>query len=231
MLCSTASKNTMFRIYSSLTDQTRRKRKSFWGCFEQIRINTKIDCVILQGNMIQKTLFFFTLLFLASNHNFAQKTEIINYDEVYAFIHSTQLKDSLTFNLIENMNLGVFSDDTSDFLTDSLFNKDDIAYFREQLALMDNVKWQNGKITGATIITENDINKTFKKKNGWERFRKKHGNCLTSYSLPLFNTTFEYCIFYHWTQCDYLAGGGRLDLYKRSNGKWKYARSYNIGVS
>jgi len=104
-------------------------------------------------------------------------------------------------------------------------------FFKEQFAKLGKVKWQKGKITGANLIPQKEIKKIFKRKNGWKRFRKKYGNCLTSISLPIFNLNYDYCIIYHWTQCDYLAGSGSIDLFKLENGKWIYVKSYMYGIS
>lgn len=172
-----------------------------------------------------------TLIILVTCSVNGQKNEIINIDKVYSFVNFTLTYDSIKFNLKDYTGFGIFIDDTLSILSDSLFNDEDRAFFREQFTLLGKIKWEQGKISGATIIPKKDIKKVFKRKDGWERFRKKYGNCLTSFSLPIFSANFEYCIIYHWTQCDYLAGGGSTDLYKFDNGKWIFIQSYSIGMS
>lgn len=160
-----------------------------------------------------------------------QKNEIINSEKVYSFMNSTMTNDSIKFNLKDNTGFGIFIRDTSSILSDSIFNDSDRDFLRVQLVQLGKIKWEQGKISGATVIPLKDIRKVFKKKDGWERFRKKYGTCLTSFSLPIFSANFEYCVIYQWTQCDYLAGGGSTDLFKFENGKWIFIRSYSIGMS
>lgn len=181
--------------------------------------------------MNRKIITFITLLFLIGNNIYGQKTEVVNFEKVYSFINSTMTNDTIKFNLTDLTSFGVFGNDTTSILTDSLFNQADRYFFREQFAMMGNVNWEKGKIIGANVISQQDIKKVFKRKNGWNKFRKKYGNCLTSFSLPIFNNNYDYCIIYHWTQCDYLAGGGSTDLYKLENGKWIFIKSYMIGIS
>jgi hypothetical protein len=181
--------------------------------------------------MNRKIITLITILFLIGSNIYGQKTEVINFEKVYNFINSTISNDTTKFNLSDRTSFGMFGDDTTSILTDSLFDKVDRDYFREQFAMLGKVKWQTGKIIGANIIPQQNISKVFKKKNGWNKFRKKYGNCLTSFSLPIFSKDYDYCIIYHWTQCDYLAGGGSTDLYKLENGKWIFIKSYMIGIS
>lgn len=181
--------------------------------------------------MKRKFLSFIILLFLIGSKIYGQKTDVINFEKVYNFLNSTMTNDTIKFNLSDRTSFGMFVVDTTSILTDSLFDNVDRDYFREQFAMLGKVKWQSGKITGANVISQQDIKKVFKRKNGWNKFRKKYGNCLTTFSLPIFNKNHDYCIFYHWTQCDYLAGGGSTDLYKLENGKWIFIKSYMIGVS
>lgn len=172
----------------------------------------------------------FSIILIACNI-YGQKNDNVDLDKVYNFINSTMTNDSIKFNLKDNTGFGIFIRDTSSILSDTIFNDRDRDFFRKQIQQLGRIKWEQGKISGANIIPQKDIRKVFKKKNGWERFRKKYGDCLTSFSLPIFSANFEYCIIYQWTQCDYLAGGGSTDLYKFENGKWIYIQSYSTGVS
>jgi hypothetical protein len=162
---------------------------------------------------------------------YGQKTNEINFEKVYDFLNSTMTNDTIKFNLSDQTSFEMFAGDTTSILTDSLFDNVDRDYFREQFAMLGEVKWQAGKIKGANVIPQQDLNKVFKKKNGWNKFRKKYGNCLTSFSLPIFNKKCDYCIIYHWKQCDYLAGWGAVSLYKFENGKWIFITNYSVGIS
>lgn len=181
--------------------------------------------------MIRIIISFISLFFLVGGQLYAQKNESIDFEKVYSFINSTKTNDTIKFNLSDNTSFGIFGDDTTSMLTDTLFNEVDRAYFRMQFAQLGKVKWQAGKIKGANVIPKKSIHAIFKKKNGWEIFREKYGDCLTTFSLPIFSKDFNYCVMYQWTQCDYLAGSGHTNLYKFENGKWIFVKCYMMGVS
>lgn len=158
----------------------------------------------------------------------------------YQFINSTLANDTLTFNLEENTDLGIFTSDTMSILEDTLFNDEDRTYFRQQFAMLGKVKWEEGKITGATIVTQEKVNHIFRRSflkrifrinNGWKKFKRKYDGCLTSNSLPIFNVNQDYCIIYEWTQCHYLAGRGQLSAYHFENGEWIFVKAYSYGMS
>lgn len=181
--------------------------------------------------MHSKFTSFILFLFLFGNNLYAQKMDSLDMEKVYSFLNSTMTNDTIKFNLSDQSTFGMFGNDTSSIINDTMFDNLDKEYIRQQFAMLGNVTWQKGKIVGANIIPRQDINKVFKKKKGWDAFRKKYGYCLTTFSLPIFNKNHDYCIMYHWTQCDYLAGGGSTDLYKYENGKWIFIKSYMIGMS
>lgn len=171
------------------------------------------------------------MTFLFGIRVYGQKSENINFEKVYVFVNSTMTNDTVKFNLSDRMGFGIFGDDMTSIFEDTLFDNGDREFFRHQIIMMEKVRWQKNHITGAKVISHTKIKRIFRGRNGWNRFRKKYGNCLTSFSMPIFNKNYSYCIFYHWTQCDYLAGGGSLDLYKLENGKWTFVKSYMMGVS
>jgi hypothetical protein len=177
-------------------------------------------------------LTFFFVLFFVSNNVYGQDNQIIYLERVYDFLNSTIAIDTTKYNLSEHTNFGLFETDTTSIFTDKLFSDVDKDFFRKQFSATEKFKWQENKILGAKIIPEKNLRKIFKhRKNGWNKFRKKYGNCLTSFSLPIFNKDFTYCIFYQWTQCDYLAGYGSLGLYKFENSKWIFIKHYMTGIS
>jgi hypothetical protein len=158
----------------------------------------------------------------------------------YEFINSTLVNDTLTFNLEETTDMGIFTTDTTSILNDSLFNDEDRTYFRQQFAMLGKLKWEAGKITGSTIIPQAKVNQIFRRSflkrifrinNGWKKFKKKYGGCLTSISLPIFNVNQDYSIVYEWTQCHYLAGSGQLCVYHLENGEWIFLKAYSYGMS
>jgi hypothetical protein len=125
------------------------------------------------------------------------------------------------------------------FATEITFNEDR-KYFRQQFAMLGKLKWEEGKINGATIITQSKVNEIFRRSflkrifrinNGWKKFKRKYGGCLTSLSLPIFNVNQDYCIIYEWTQCHYLAGSGKLSVYHFENGQWIFVKAYSYGMS
>jgi hypothetical protein len=179
---------------------------------------------------------FIFLSFTGSSQNEAN----YSIELAYQFINSTLTNDSLTFNLEENTDLGIFTSDTMSILEDTLFNDEDRKYFRQQFAMLGKVKWEAEKITGATIISQAKVNQIFRRSflkrifrinNGWKKFKKKYGGCLTSISLPIFNVNQDYCIIYEWTQCHYLAGSGQLCVYHLEYGEWIFLKTYSYGMS
>ena len=140
--------------------------------------------------------------------------------------------DTISFNLRENSEKRHIYNDTVSFMQDStLFSKEDFDFFRIQIKEIEKFKWNGDLLRGAKVIAKSDINSVFKKKKGWVKFRKKYGNCLSSYSMPIFNKNYKYCIIQVGSQCDWLAGGGGTDVYKFEDGKWVYVKSYSWWIS
>ncbi|GEM_PF-3824977 len=160
--------------------------------------------------------------------------------EIYFFINSTIKSDTSKFNLKDKMVTYPFEEFDYHFLKDSLFDSNDIDTFMLQINNSKNLIWDKTKIENAKIIDSKSLKKIFKRKkllhrirkqNGWTKFRKKYGICLTTYSLPLFSKNYKYCIFYEWTQCDYLMGSGNIVLYEKINEKWTFVKFMMTGIS
>ena len=177
-------------------------------------------------------IFLTILLFLTGSNIYGQEPGVIDWEQVYSFINSTMVQDSLRFNLCDNTIIDALPpDEVAGVLAAKSFKKEDRQYFKEQFAMMGKVRWQPGKIKGANVISNENICEVFKQKDGWKKFNEKYGNCLTTYSLPIFTKDFHYCIFYRWVQCGYEEGYGSLDLYKFAHGKWKKVKNYMSGMS
>jgi hypothetical protein len=174
-------------------------------------------------------LIFLVLLIVANTYG--QKPDVVNFEKVYSFLNSTITSDSTEFFLNESTGFGTFGDAIDLIFSDSLFDEADMKYFRDQLTIAGKVKWQDGKIIGAKVISEDEMTKIFSRNNGWKKFNRKFGDCLKTFALPIFNKNYEYCAFFQWTQCNYLTGGGSLDLYKLEKEKWVYISSYMVGSS
>lgn len=162
---------------------------------------------------------------------FSQKNKVIHREKVYSFLNTTISTDTLKFNLSSKTDFGRFDDDILEYFNDSLFSAEDSLFLLIQFKKSEHLKWQKGKINGAKIISKRHLKHIFRSDNGWLKFRKKYGDCLTYFSLPIFTKNDEYCIFYYWTQYDYLAGGGRLNLYHYKDGKWIYVKTFISGIS
>lgn len=182
-------------------------------------------------NNLKIHIFIFLILLLNTHLLRSQQPDSLYITKAYAFINSAIKTDTSTFNLGERPYFGIFSVDTADIFNDSYFNDSDRKSMRAQFKLMDSVLWEADKINGAVVLSQKGIRRSFRHKQGWKHFRKKYGNCLTTYSLPLFSANYDMCVFYTWTQCDYLMGGGNISLYKYENGKWVVVKHYMIGVS
>jgi hypothetical protein len=173
--------------------------------------------------------FIFSLV--VSSQIVCQKNKVIDHEKIYSFLNSTISTDTIRFNLSAKTDFGMFDERISEYFNDSFFNPEDSVFLLKQFQKSQYLKWQKGKINGAKIISKRHIKLIFRSDNGWLKFRKQYGDCLTNFSLPIFTKNDEYCIFYYWTQCDYLAGGGRLNLYQFKDGKWIFIKTYISGVS
>jgi hypothetical protein len=160
--------------------------------------------------------------------------------EIYRFISSTINSNNTKFNLREVMVVYPFTEDSRSYFKDPIFKQSDIDTFKLQIENNKLLNWNQSLIKNSNVISSKEIKTIFKSsklfkrrgyQNGWEKFREKHGTCLTSYSLPLFSSGLKYCIFYQWTQCDYLMGNGSVVIYFNENGTWKYYKLLMSGIS
>lgn len=185
----------------------------------------------LKSNNKNKVLVTFLFSFFIYCSFFSQKNKVINREKIYSFLNQTISIDTISFNLSAKTDFGMFDEDILEYFNDSLFSPADSVFLLNQFKKSEHLKWQKGKINGAKIISKRHLKHIFRSDNGWLKFRKQYGDCLSYFSLPIFTKNNEYCIFYYWTQCDYLAGGGRLNLYQYKDGKWIYIKTYISGVS
>ena len=160
--------------------------------------------------------------------------------EIYRFISSTINSNTTKFNLREVMVVYPFTDDSRSYFNDTIFKQSDIDTFKLQIENNKFLNWNQSLIKNSNVISSKEINRIFKSKkmfngrgrqNGWKNFRSKYGTCLTSYSLPLFSSGLKYCVFFQWTQCDYLMGAGSVVIYYNENGTWMYYKLLMSGIS
>ena len=185
----------------------------------------------LKSNNKNKILITFLFSVFIYCSFFSQKYKVIHRKKVYNFLNTTISNDTIRFNLSSKTDFGMFDDDILEYFNDSIFSAEDSLFLLKQFQKSDHLKWQKGKINGAKIITKRHLKHIFKSDNGWKKFRKQYGDCLTYFSLPIFTKNYEYCIFFNWTQCDYSTGRGRLNLYHFKDGKWYYVKTLISGVS
>lgn len=184
-----------------------------------------------EHNYFQTHTQLFTISFIKPQKRIKRlKISELDTARIFSFINSVFANDTISFNLQETATLGMFNSDF-DYIKDTVFSKEDGDFIKQQLILINEFKWEQGKIKGANIIPDEKIHKIFKHKKGWDKFNKKFGNCLTEFSLPIFSKNYDYCIFYSWEQCHYLAGGGNISLYKFVNSKWVFVKTYSFGIS
>lgn len=173
--------------------------------------------------------FFIIFLATLSFQSFAQNEEKDIHQFVNGVIFPT---DTISRNIKESGLNSFISDDTSSILSDSsIFSRQDFKYLREQILRMQDFKWKPGMINGGNILTKKEISKSFKKKNGWDHFRSKHGQCINFVSMPLFNVDRSICVIHVGTQCDYRTGGGSTRVYQKKKNGWTFIKTYSIWVS
>jgi hypothetical protein len=72
------------------------------------------------------------------------------------------------------------------------------------------------------FITKENLKDLFQKdiEKGWKKYRKKYGAPYLSFSIPVFNSTYDIAYF-SWSEvCGSLCGVGYSCFYRRINGKW-----------
>lgn len=152
---------------------------------------------------------------------------------VFDFINSFT-KESSKINVSSATHLENYYKVDSLILRDPIFSVDDVKFICLQLACTRDMEWKEDQIRGARIIDQGEVDRIFdysNNGNGWLDFRRKYGECLSQLNIPVFTVNGEYCLFFWWTQCDYLVGHGNLGLYKKSHRKWKQVKIYRSGIS
>ena len=82
--------------------------------------------------------------------------------------------------------------------------------------------WTNEYIENVKIIENSEFQKIFEDhKNGWENFRKLHGESILKISRPIFLRNYSICIISYSLTYDSLGGFGYTTCYRKENGKWK----------
>ena len=73
------------------------------------------------------------------------------------------------------------------------------------------------------LVSSQDLNKLFQKNTdkGWEKYNKIYGAPYLTFSIPIFNLTYDIAYFEWSLACGGLCGVGYSCFYKRVNGKWK----------
>ena len=179
-----------------------------------------------------------SILLLLNSSLFSQISE---EQEIYHFINSTINKSTSEFNLKDKFGEYTYSVEyLKTYFSDSIFSQKDRDTFLLQLKKNENFVWNEDFIPNSKVIKSREIKKIFRKKiilaklrkeKGWDKFNKKYEKCLTTFSIPLFSANMQYCIFFQWTQCDYLAGGGSLKIYINKAGKWEFYDILMTGMS
>jgi hypothetical protein len=152
---------------------------------------------------------------------------------IYSFMNKAIFTtDSLLINLEENSENKFIYMDTSSFLNDSsLFTNEDFSFFRAQLQELDNFKWKPTRLNGMKVISNDSLTKIFKNYDGWEYFNAFHGDCLSSFSLPIFSHEYSYCIIQTGSQCGERRGKGKIVVYKNVDKEWVVVKTYTVWKS
>lgn len=167
------------------------------------------------------------ICFLTLNLSFSQN----KFDGIYGFINDVNSYDTKAFHLKKKAGFKSIIRDSSSVFKDSLFTKRDLDTFKLQLSQTKVLSWKESEICNSIILPSKKIKRIFKKENGWVIFHKKYGDCLTSFSIPLFSSDMKYCIFYQWKQCDDVLGAGNGAIYEKQKGKWVVIKFLMHGVS
>jgi hypothetical protein len=156
----------------------------------------------------------------------------IEMDSIYKFINRVIVNDSVKFNLEAVPNIWEINYYKESIFDDTIFTQDDINFIKFQIKEAERIIWSEDKIINAVVIDEEKLNKIFRNENkGWKKFNRKFGNCLTTYSIPIFSLDYDYCIFYEWVQCHYLMGYGSLSIYRKESDNWIFVKTIFTGIS
>ena len=139
-------------------------------------------------NYFQNSTQVFTIGFIKPPKRIIRidKSEL-NLDKIYFFVNSIYPNDTISFNLEESTKSVFFDKNYTNIFQDTLFTPNDIDFFKQQITLLDEFKWEQTKVNGAKVITNKRLKKIFKHYNGWKKFHKKHGKSLRKYAMPIFS--------------------------------------------
>jgi hypothetical protein len=122
-----------------------------------------------------------------------------------------------------------------DLKYDSIFLQKDSAYYKRQVKVALNFKFDKTKIkSNLKYITGQELQKLSENKvnDFWTEFNTKYkSKCICYYSVPFFNKDKTICVVQYSTSCGPLAGDGKTSLYEKINGKWTIIKSYDKWVS
>lgn len=118
---------------------------------------------------------------------------------------------------------------------DSIFISKDSAYYRNEMQIFKNFKFDKNKISKNLQFTTDEelfkLNQN-RKSDFWTEFHKKYGiKCMQSFSVPFFNKDKTKCVVQHSFSCGYLNGRGYTAIYKKVDGKWIEVRTFDHWIS
>jgi hypothetical protein len=118
---------------------------------------------------------------------------------------------------------------------DSVFSKNDSAYYKNQEKIVSDFRLDKTKIhEKLRYVTNEELHKLDenRKSDFWTEFNKKFGStCIRSFSVPFFNKDKTMCIVQSSTSCGYLNGSGYTAVYKKINGKWVEVKALQNWIS
>ncbi|CEJ71946.1 hypothetical protein BN1195_04300 [Chryseobacterium oranimense G311] len=118
---------------------------------------------------------------------------------------------------------------------DSVFSKNDSAYYKNQEKIVSDFRLDKTKICKKLrYVTDEELHKLDenRKSDFWTEFNKKFGGtCIRSFSVPFFNKDKTMCIVQSSTSCGYLNGSGYTAVYKKINGKWVEVKALQNWIS
>lgn len=119
---------------------------------------------------------------------------------------------------------------------DSIFMINDSAYYRSEVKILDNFKFDKNRIKAKLQYTnEEELNKIREENNHqdfWIKFNQKYnGKCIRTLSIPFFSKDKSACIVENSTSCGPLNGNGNTAIYRKINGRWVRTRFYRSWVS
>lgn len=143
--------------------------------------------------------------------------------------NATLLPATINENIDEPKLLGV------NLKYDTVFLRKDSAYYIKQEKLDLNFKLDRNKIkSNLKYVTSEELHKLRENERSdfWTEFDKKfNGKCIRTYSVPFFNKAKTMCVVQNSVSCGALNAMGYISVYKKINGKWVQADTYNHWIS